>query len=268
MAVKGEDCADARKLPLEARQVRTALREGRWPLTRPAPPPRRVRRTRRAQRSPRPHRCSGRLRHLTASPCPGRGPLLRTGPELFLLGLADDGSQVFGKALAAVGAAFLDQRGGCRGLIQVGAGLHPRLPARHEMKPVARLATRPAQPRLDPGLDFLIRGNRVLPRICCRYIRTPASHRSKTTRNFATSAAAITAIVGSSTLAGPQDTRPGTAGALPFPDRTGRQIPGRHPKSPVNTAPGHRPGRLRWSARTLQSPATRPRVIDDQQTHR
>lgn len=42
-------------------------------------------------------------------------------------------------------------------------GLHPRLPARREAEPVARLAARPAQPRLDPGLDFLVRGERVLP---------------------------------------------------------------------------------------------------------
>lgn len=35
---------------------------------------------------------------------------------------SDDGGQVFGQALAAVEAAFLDQRGGGRGLVQVGAG--------------------------------------------------------------------------------------------------------------------------------------------------
>ena len=42
-------------------------------------------------------------------------------------------------------------------------GPRPRLPARRETEPVARFATRPAQPRLHPGLDFLIRGTRVLP---------------------------------------------------------------------------------------------------------
>lgn len=36
-------------------------------------------------------------------------------------------------------------------------------PARRETEPVPRLATRPAQPRLHPCLDFLIRGKRVLP---------------------------------------------------------------------------------------------------------
>jgi hypothetical protein len=35
--------------------------------------------------------------------------------------------------------------------------------------------------------------------------------------------------------------------------------------TPVNTAPGHRPGRLRWSARTPQLPAARQHAIDDQQ---
>lgn len=41
--------------------------------------------------------------------------------ELGLLpSLADDGRQVLGQALAPIEAAFLDYRGGCPGLVQIG----------------------------------------------------------------------------------------------------------------------------------------------------
>jgi len=41
--------------------------------------------------------------------------------------------------------------------------MEPGLLARRQAEPVARLAAWPAQPRLHPGLDFLIRGEGVLP---------------------------------------------------------------------------------------------------------
>jgi hypothetical protein len=37
-------------------------------------------------------------------------------------------------------------------------GLHPALPACRQSQAIARLAARPAEPRLHPGLDLLIRG--------------------------------------------------------------------------------------------------------------
>jgi hypothetical protein len=143
-------------------------------------------------------------------------------------------------------------------------------PRAGKTEPVARLATRPAQPRLDPGLDFLIRGKRVLPAHPLAVHPHPGITQVEDhpeLRNVSSGHNAITPIVGSRPV-GPPDTRPGTAGcsAVPRQDqkagsRAPPQVTGEHcPPAPP------RPFALVSGDTTDASNATA--CIDDQQTHR
>lgn len=91
-------------------------------------------------------------------------------------------------------------------------------------------------------------------RIRCRYIRTPASHMSKTTRNLSTSVAAMALIVGNSRSVGLRTRGPATSPAV----RSLRRVPSRH-------VPRQRRARVEGRAARAgagRRPAGRPKHLD------